>query len=47
MSADRLVVLDQGKIAAAGTHEELLETSDIYRDIYDSQVGLGGVEDVR
>lgn len=44
MSADRIVVLEQGKISAVGTHEELLQTSEIYKDIYDSQVGLGGVE---
>jgi hypothetical protein len=29
------VVLDDGRIAARGTHEELLETSAVYRDIYD------------
>jgi ABC-type multidrug transport system fused ATPase/permease subunit len=33
--ADEIVVLDDGRIAARGTHEELLETSAVYRDIYD------------
>jgi ABC-type multidrug transport system fused ATPase/permease subunit len=33
--ADELVVLDGGRIAARGTHEELLETSAVYRDIYE------------
>jgi ABC-type multidrug transport system fused ATPase/permease subunit len=33
--ADEIVVLDDGRIAARGTHEELLRTSDVYRDIYD------------
>ena len=33
--ADEIVVLDDGRIAARGTHEELLETSSVYRDIYD------------
>jgi ATP-binding cassette subfamily B protein len=35
--ADRIVVLDNGRIAATGTHEELMETSEIYRDIFRSQ----------
>ena len=35
--ADLIVVLDGGKIAATGTHEELLSTSDIYREVYESQ----------
>ncbi|MDO5033675.1 MAG: ABC transporter ATP-binding protein [Eubacteriales bacterium] len=34
---DRILVLDQGRIEALGTHEELLEKSDIYQEIYRSQ----------
>ena len=33
--ADEIVVLDDGRIAARGTHGELLATSEVYRDIYD------------
>ncbi len=35
--ADRIIVMNDGKIDAIGTHEELLETNDIYRDVYQSQ----------
>jgi ATP-binding cassette subfamily B protein len=38
LNADQILVLDQGKIAASGTHEELLETSELYADIYHSQL---------
>ena len=37
-NADRVVVLDNGTIAACGSHEQLLQTSAVYRDIYDSQL---------
>lgn len=37
--ADRIVVLENGSIAACGTHEALLEHCKAYRDIYDSQMG--------
>lgn len=37
--ADKIVVLDQGRISAIGTHRQLLETSTVYRDIYRSQLG--------
>ena len=37
--ADRIIVLEQGAIAACGSHEELLKTCQVYRDIYDSQMG--------
>src|SRR5438105_15357838 len=33
--ADEIVVLDQGRVAARGTHDELLETSSVYHDIYE------------
>ncbi|WP_298579277.1 ABC transporter ATP-binding protein [uncultured Olegusella sp.] len=35
--ADRILVLNDGRISAIGTHDELLHTSDIYRDIYTTQ----------
>lgn len=40
--ADRIAVLDEGRISALGTHEELLKSSQIYRDIYRSQMKEGG-----
>ena len=40
MDADRILVLDGGRLAGAGTHTELLETCGVYRDIYRSQMGL-------
>lgn len=41
LNADKILVLDQGGIAAEGTHTELLASSTIYREIYDSQLGEG------
>lgn len=37
--ADRIVLLENGTVAASGTHEELLRSSPMYRDIYHSQMG--------
>jgi ATP-binding cassette subfamily B protein len=45
LNADRILVLDKGRIVAAGTHAELMQSSDIYREIYDSQLGEGLVEE--
>lgn len=35
--ADKIIVLDDGKIAGAGTHDELLSSCEVYKEIYDSQ----------
>jgi ATP-binding cassette subfamily B protein len=38
LGADKILVLDKGRVAASGTHAELLETSPIYAEIYHSQL---------
>ena len=43
--ADLILVMDGGRVAAQGTHEELMRTCDIYREVYESQqegVNIGG-----
>ena len=42
--ADRILVMDGGTIKNIGTHEELLKTSSIYREVYESQNRAGGEE---
>jgi ATP-binding cassette subfamily B protein len=42
LGAEKILVLDDGQIAAEGTHVELMESSPIYREIYESQLGNGG-----
>ena len=41
MDADKIIVMDDGKINGFGTHEELLASNEIYRDVYESQTGDG------
>ena len=41
LRADKIVVLDQGRIAAQGTHRELMQSSPIYQEVYESQLGGG------
>lgn len=45
LNADKIIVLEDGSIAAEGTHKELVKSSPIYKEIYDSQLGNGGRED--
>ena len=42
MDADKIIVLDNGKISGIGNHEELLKTNDIYKEIFDIQNQIGG-----
>jgi len=43
VAADKILVLDAGQIVAEGTHEELMDTSPVYHDIYESQMESAGV----
>lgn len=44
LKADKILVLDNGRIVAEGNHDELMDTSPLYQEIYDSQLGDGGVQ---
>jgi ATP-binding cassette subfamily B protein len=50
LNADTIVVLDKGRVVAQGRHGDLIQTSPIYREIYDSQLGgesaPDGIEDI-
>lgn len=41
-NADRIIVMDNGRVNGFGTHEELMETNEIYREVYESQTKGGG-----
>jgi ATP-binding cassette subfamily B multidrug efflux pump len=41
LNADKILVVDEGKIVAQGTHNELMKTSPVYQEIYESQLGSG------
>jgi ATP-binding cassette, subfamily B, multidrug efflux pump len=41
LNADKIIVIDKGQIAAQGTHAQLIKSSPIYQEIYDSQLGDG------
>ena len=45
LTADKILVLDKGKIVAEGVHRDLLASSPIYREIYESQLGNGVTTD--
>ena len=42
MDADRIIVLDEGRVAGVGTHDDLLQTCPVYREIVESQLALQG-----
>jgi ATP-binding cassette subfamily B protein len=41
LRADKIVVIDKGRIVAEGTHKDLMSASPIYQEIYESQLGEG------
>lgn len=43
-NADQIIVMDDGKVSAVGTHDELMKTSEIYRDVYTTQNKIGGIQ---
>jgi ATP-binding cassette subfamily B protein len=45
LNADKIIIINGGKIVAEGTHHELMQSSPIYQEIYNSQLGNGGNDD--
>ena len=45
MESDLIIVMDDGRIADMGTHEELIKTSEIYREVYEQQMKGGGEDE--
>ncbi|MFC1803244.1 ABC transporter ATP-binding protein [Thermoproteota archaeon] len=43
LKADKILILEEGQIVAEGNHDQLMDTSPIYKEIYDSQLGDGGI----
>ena len=41
-SCDRIIVMENGRVDGFGTHEELLRENEIYRDVFESQMGGSG-----
>lgn len=44
IDADKIIVLDEGRVSGIGTHEELIENNEVYREIYDSQITRGAAQ---
>ena len=45
MGCDRIIVMDNGTVNGFGTHEELLQNNEIYKEVYESQTGSSGDAD--
>ena len=45
MDCDKIVVMDGGKIVGLGSHDELLESCNIYSEVYNSQLGGGDFDE--
>jgi ATP-binding cassette subfamily B protein len=43
LAADKILVLDDGRLVAEGTHHELIASSPIYKEIFESQLGDGAI----
>ena len=41
LHADKIIVIDEGRVVAEGTHNELIQSSPVYQEIYASQLGNG------
>ena len=41
-AADRIIVMEEGRINGIGSHDELIKTNEIYKDVYESQNGGSG-----